>query len=665
MYIPSVASIEPLVKWLRLCWYRQRRLSAAQLWWLWLITILIHLFLLVSGVILPPSVAPAEGPSYGSAWRLPPGSCWQVGLVVLLLVLRPGEVPPFPWLCFRVRWVVRRRRLADMTLQELLALLPPGVRTIAQLVDWLTRSQMVKLLAAIPILYPILAELDVEAIIDKYCPTEAEVNIGAVIVVLCLNRLTAPKPLLGLADWAAKTVIEELTGVPASKLNDDRLARALDAIYPHLEKIWTEIVSRALVRYQIDLSLVFYDLTAFYFEGEYKGSPHITFGFSRTHKGQKQRKLALNVTGKERFPFLYQLLDGNVADVSTVQANIQRLLKVLQERGWPVNAVVVVGDRAMLSAEIVLAYHRANLKYLGALKVMGETEEALIRSVSEAELRAHPLDEDHFGVKRPYTFEHEGQSVTDVALVTLSCSLRRRQRCHRREQIGQRLETLRVIAEERLNRRKYKRKAYAEEQIGKQVLAQPGGEFIQVHLAGEDGQLTLSWRLDVAALRQAMALDGKFLLVTNDPTLSGVEMVTRYGEKDKVEKGFRTLKGPIRLRPVFLHKDERIEALVFVNMLALLVYSILEMKCRRHGLWVTGEKVLNGFACLAAVYTRFLDGSVQLRVEELNRFQQGVVQALGPAWWPSLPGCLLSLAVPDQTVVRQPGWEKIPIAWPD
>ena len=215
MDIPSVASIRPLVKWATLCWYQQRRLPAVQLWWLWLITVLIHLFLLASGAVLPPSVVSAEGLSDGFAWQLPSGS-WVGGLAVLLLVLRPREAPPFPWLRWRVRLVVRRRRLADMTLEELVALLPPGVRTIAQFVDWLTRSQVTKLLAAIPILYPILAELDVEAIIDQCCPTEAEVNIGAVIVVLCLNRLTAPKPLSGIVDWAAKTVIEELVGVPAS-----------------------------------------------------------------------------------------------------------------------------------------------------------------------------------------------------------------------------------------------------------------------------------------------------------------------------------------------------------------------------------------------------------------------------------------------------------------
>ena len=111
MDIPSVASIRSLVKWVTLCWYRQRRVPAVRLWWLWLITILIHLFLLVSGVVLPPSVAPAEGRSDGSTWRLPSGS-WVGGLAILLLILRPGEAPLFPWLRWRVRLVVRRRRLA-------------------------------------------------------------------------------------------------------------------------------------------------------------------------------------------------------------------------------------------------------------------------------------------------------------------------------------------------------------------------------------------------------------------------------------------------------------------------------------------------------------------------------------------------------------------------
>jgi transposase len=643
-----------------MAWQRVRHLPAAPLWWLWLATIVIHLLFLVSGAVVPRSEVVVREGIHAPVLRdtpVPRPVMEGIGWLILLLVLCPGEGSPFPWILYRVRWVVRRRRLADLTFDELLAVLPSGVRTIAQLVDWLTRSQMAKLLCAIPVLYPILVELEVEAIVDKYCPTKGEVNIGAVVIILCLNRLAAPRPLSGVADWAAKTVIEELTGVPASKLNDDRLGRALDRIYPHLEDLWAEIVGQALVRYEIDLSLVFYDLTTFHFEGAHEDNPAIVVGYSRTHRGKKQRKLALNVSAREKFPFLYQLLDGNIADVSTVQENMLRLLKVLRERGWPMDQVLVVGDRAMLSAEIVRAYHRANLKYLGALNVMGEKEKSLIRSVSEAAFLAHPLDEEHYGVERTYTFEleKEGWSTTERALVVLSQTLRRQKRRRRARQIRERLATLQVIATERLNRRKYKRRSYAWEQVRKQVLDQPGGKFLRVTLEGEDGDLRLSWEIDVQTLREAMSLDGKFILVTNDHRLSGAEMVACYGEKDKVEKGFRTVKGPIRLRPVFLHKEERIAGLVFVNMLALLVYSVVEMKCRRAGLMITGEAVLKRFAYLAVIYTTFADGSVQVRMEPLNRHQREVVRAMGHAWWPASLG-----GSPPALPEHPTAWRRIP-----
>jgi len=299
-----------------------------------------------------------------------------------------------------------------------------------------------------------------------------------------------------------------------------------------------------------------------------------------------------------------------------------------------VDQVLVVGDRAMLSAEIVWAYHRATLKYLSALKVMGEPEEALIRSVSEAEFLAHPVDADHASVERAYTFTHQGQSVTDRALVTLSRTLRRRQRHHRRAQLRERLAALETLARQQLNRRKYKQAAYAWAQIEKQVLRQPGGEFLDVTLTGDDGALRLTWTLKASALRAAMRLDGKFILVTNDRTRTPAELVACYGEKDKVEKANRTLKGPLRLRPVFLHNDARIEALIFVTLLALLTYSILEMKCRRRGLRVTGEAILKGFAHLAVIYTVCRDSSLVVRLTPLTRFQHQVVATLAEGAWP-------------------------------
>lgn len=626
------------------------------LWLLWALAVASQLLLLIGGLGVG-GCPPLSGPVIERPEPLTGGSGMALsGLTLLALALLPTDYPRFPR---RQHWKLRvtfGRRLRP-TPEQLRHLLPRGVRTVAHLVDWLTQRQMVKFLSALPVLYPILAELEVEEIIDRYCPTQAEVNIGAVIMVLCLNRLMAPRPLYRVAEWAGKTVLTDRLGVPATKLNDDRLGRALDAIQPHLDELWAEIVSRAIVRYDIDLSLVFYDLTSFYFEGAYRRSRRIKLGYSRDKKpGKKQLEVALNTVGGAKFPWLYQLLDGNVADVSTVQANMDRLLQFLKDQGWPADELLVVGDRAMISAEIVLAYHRRNLKYLSALRVMGDTEEALIRSVSADELNRHPLDVDgHWGVERTYTFEHDDQQVTDRALVVLNRNLLLQQRRTRARHLRQRLATLRDIANHKLNVRKYKRKAYAEDQLRKQVLQRAGGEFLHIILSGEDGQLGIAWWIDVERLRHAMVLDGKYILVTNDPRLTPSQMVRRYKQKDAVEKHFRTLKGPLRLRPVFLHRDERIEAWVFVNMLALLTYSILELQCRRRGLPYTARRVLEGFRDWSTVYTWYRDGSRSQRIEAPTPFQCDVLQALG---LPEPQRTWIAPTSADESEVASPLWRQ-------
>ena len=78
-------------------------------------------------------------------------------------------------------------------------------------------------------------------------------------------------------------------------------------------------------------------------------------------------------------------------------------------------------------------------------------------------------------------------------------------------------------------------------------------------------------------------MDGRCLLGTNDFELSALEMLTRFKKQEMVERRIKVVKGTVRIRPMFLHKQERVERLVFVTMLALLVYTILEMLCRRAG----------------------------------------------------------------------------------
>lgn len=134
-------------------------------------------------------------------------------------------------------------------------------------------------------------------------------------LALCLNRLLAPKPLYKVEHWFADTFLPGHLKVEASKLNDDRLAGFIDDLAPHQDEVWRALSLRALVHYNVDLPVILYDLTFFYFEGDYADSPTITYGYSRDRcPDTKQRVVALNVSGQDGVPVLYSPLAGNTAD---------------------------------------------------------------------------------------------------------------------------------------------------------------------------------------------------------------------------------------------------------------------------------------------------------------------------------------------------------------
>ncbi len=151
---------------------------------------------------------------------------------------------------------------------------------------------------------------------------------------------------------------------------------------------------------------------------------------------------------------------------------------------------------------------------------------------------------------------------------------------------------------------------------------------MQVDLTGSDRQLALTFRIDRAALAQAQALDGKYLLGTNAPHLSASEALTWFKAQDGVEKRNADLKGPLRVHPLYLHSDQRIESLLFITLLALLVRAVLELRCRRAGLPYSAERVLQAFAPFYATDQTFVDGSHLSQLGAVSAFQQRVLAGL-------------------------------------
>ena len=114
-------------------------------------------------------------------------------------------------------------------------------------------------------------------------------------------------------------------------------------------------------------------------------------------------------------------------------------------------------------------------------------------------------------------------------------------------------------------------------------------------------------------------------------TLSPDAQLATSKRRDGPEKRYALLKGPLAVRPIFLHHQERILSLVFCTMVALLVFALLEWVARRVGESASGTVLLKRFAELRLLVLHFHDGSRSRRVTGLDPFDAELLQRLG---WP-------------------------------
>jgi transposase len=526
------------------------------------------------------------------------------------------------------KWRTRYRRAKRQVQLAKLAL--SGVMTMAQVVDCLTASQLHYKVGALPVLYALLQTLEVASLINRRCPTRGEVEHGTVALVLVLNRLLLPLPLYRISDWIGQTCLVATLGIEADKFNDDRLERTLDALHPHLDILWQEILENALVKAGIDLSVIFYDVTAVMAHGRYADSDFIDFGFAHNTPSNKRKfKVGLNATADGGLPGLYQLWSGSTADQATVQENLQRLAAWLHHHGYACQETLVVGDRAMMNAEIALRYEAHGLRHLTGLKASTKEQKQLLCQWSDEQIEAYPLEEgpspQYWGRAGQVTFTSEGESVCNRALVVVSGPLRDQWRQNRQqhfEELFDELEALRV----RIGQPYLRTLKSIERSVNARLKASKVGKFVDVTVyETAEGAPNLVWQINQAALATAERHDGRYLLVTNDWHLSHQEMFRLYREKDGVEKCFRVSKHDLQVSPLFLHKDERIASMLFINMVALLAYTLLQHQLQQQGVQMTTRRLIQRLDQLTLIETHCWDGS---RLHRLTHIEPEMVVIL-------------------------------------
>jgi hypothetical protein len=379
----------------------------------------------------------------------------------------------------------------------------------------------------------------------------------------------------------------------------------------------------ALRRADIDLSVIFYDLTAFAVQGRYADSDLIDFGFAHNTPSDKRKfKLGLNAIADGNLPGPYRLWSGRTADQATVQYNMQNLARWLERHGQPLDQVLVLGDRAMLNAEIAVTYDQIGLRYLSGLKVSQTEHRKSLMAWDDAQFEACPIVNEptprYWGRGCMVTFTHEDHTVIHKGLVVLAGPLRDQFRLARQVQL-QALNNQLAQVRDQIGQPYMRTLKAVRRRVNARLRESKVGDLMETTVYETPaGQINLIWQVNQSLLAHKERLDGRYLLVTNDWRLSHEEIFRLYRQKDGVEKRFLISKSDLKVSPIYLHKDRRIAAMLLLNMIALLAYSILERQIRQQGLQLTTRQLIQKLQNLTVVETHFIDGSLTRRLTPLS-----------------------------------------------
>jgi hypothetical protein len=208
-----------------------------------------------------------------------------------------------------------------------------------------------KRLGALPVVAGFGRRLRIAEIVDELCPVRpvAWISHGEVIEALVANRLTAPAPLVRVQEWAAAMAVDEAYGISPELLNDDRIARALDAVAPYLDEIVGGVGAAAITGFGVDVARLHWDLTSISLYGAYpevdEGYPAPRWGHPKDRRPDlKQIQAGLAVSGDGGIPVFHRAYAGGAAEVAQVTGAMTALRKLAGPRPF-----LLVGDSKLIS----------------------------------------------------------------------------------------------------------------------------------------------------------------------------------------------------------------------------------------------------------------------------------------------------------------------------
>ncbi|MGH2848688.1 MAG: IS1634 family transposase [Thermoleophilaceae bacterium] len=437
-------------------------------------------------------------------------------------------------------------------------------------------------------------QLEIAATVDRLLPRSprSELSAGELVVALVANRLCSPSPLYDVAGWSSGAAIGELFGVPPQLLDDDRLGRGLERFAPHAEEVRCALAVRAIEHFGVDAGRLHVDLTALRMTGAYEDSALVRKGWAQG-QGVDRQVRALQACSADGVALYLRPDPGNAAELTVIGSSLERLRSLAERNGG--GPALLVCDSAVGQPKTLCQIQRAGLRFIAPLKAGTGWRERYLEQVGAGALRplAHTSERERKLLRAERSRYRGTIRAWEVAdpetgephrfrLAYVHSSEEEREVREARQRALLRAEEKLERVRNGLGGRHYKTRKQVDRRVA-QILVGPVSDLIEVKTATRKGRPTIVWKRKEEAIAEASRADGVYALATNlpDRRLGANAILQRYKGQQIVERRHRDLTQTLRVRPIFLHKDERIHALVSIIGIALLVFGLIEAELRK------------------------------------------------------------------------------------
>jgi hypothetical protein len=454
-----------------------------------------------------------------------------------------------------------------------------------------------KRLGSLPVIAEFSRRLDIAGIIDRACPMRdiALASHGQVIEALIANRLTHPQAMVGVADWARDWAVEEVYGIPADVLNDDRLGRALDAIAAQIEHIVGSVGAKAIEAFGIDVTRLHWDMTSISLYGAYDhiddDHPAPAYGHPKDRRTDlKQIQAGIAVATDGGIPVLHRAYDGGAGEVAQVVDTMNRLKTLAGPRGF-----LMIGDSKLVSYRNITAMRDAGVTFIAPLAAarvpdglfagLDPTTATVVDYIADRDedkpvwqRGSYRVCEDTMDLAGPRKKDPVHRLRRILVHSSANATAAAKARAGKLTRAKTDLDTLVRTAGSRYHP--------TVQAVAAKAAAIARHRRVAAYLTTSitttpEGSPVFAWSFDQAALDAEAATDGWYaLLSTLGPHVDAAEVFSRYKDQPVVERRYGDIKGPLAVTPVFLQHNRRITALITVICLALLIFCLIEREVR-------------------------------------------------------------------------------------